>query len=108
MAASTAFNVGILIVSTTAAKDASKDLSGPLLKDYFAKENEDIVGKHSWNIVETKIVSDDRDAIQSAIKQWTDVQKLHLIITSGGTGFAVSDGTPEVGPELLFLTPELS
>jgi molybdopterin biosynthesis enzyme MoaB len=82
----------ILVVSTTASKDASADSSGPVLKDFFAKE-----GGGKWEVVETKIVSDDVLAIQRAITNWTDAEHaVNAIVTTGGTGFAVHDSTPEV------------
>jgi gephyrin len=102
MATETTFLVGVLVVSTTAAKDPSTDSAGKVLRDFFATVNESSGGKHSWQIFETRIVGDDKNAIQAAIEEWTDPQaavKLNLIVTTGGTGFAVTDCTPEVGFE---------
>jgi gephyrin len=96
MATETTFSVGVLIVSTTAAKDPSADSAGQVLRDFFATVNESSGGKHSWQVTETRIVGDDKDAIQAAIKEWADEKKLNLIVTTGGTGFAVTDCTPEV------------
>ncbi|KAF7869731.1 hypothetical protein EAF04_004515 [Stromatinia cepivora] len=80
----------ILIVSTTAAKDASKDSSGSVLRDVF--ENTD----GQWEVVETKIVSDNVTDIQRSVMSWTDQENtINVVITTGGTGFAVSDNTPE-------------
>jgi gephyrin len=81
----------ILVISTTAAKDASTDSSGPVLKNVF----EETGGK--WEVVQTKIVSDNVADIQRSVMAWTDQENaVNLVITTGGTGFAVSDGTPEV------------
>lgn len=81
----------ILIVSTTAAKDASTDSSGPILKGVF----EEAGGQ--WEVVETKIVSDNVTDIQRSVMSWTDQgNTINVVITTGGTGFAVSDNTPEV------------
>lgn len=41
------------------------------------------------------IVSDDQRAIETTVLEWAE-KKLHLIVTTGGTGFAVTDVTPEV------------
>jgi gephyrin len=82
----------ILVISTTAAKDPSTDSSGDLLKEVFAKD-----GAGQWEVVETKIVGDDILAIQRSVTEWTDGENpVNLIISTGGTGFATFDNTPEV------------
>ena len=82
----------ILVVSTTASKDPSTDTSGGILKDVFEKE-----GSAKWTIVETKIVGDVVLDIQRTVMQWTDQESpVNLIVTTGGTGFATFDNTPEV------------
>ncbi|KAI9649709.1 hypothetical protein NHQ30_002290 [Ciborinia camelliae] len=86
----------ILIVSTTAAKDASTDSSGLVLKDLF----EETGGQ--WEVVETKIVSDNVTDIQRSVMSWTDQENaVNVVITTGGTGFAISDNTPEAITPLL-------
>ncbi|ESZ89841.1 gephyrin [Sclerotinia borealis F-4128] len=86
----------ILVVSTTAAKDASTDSSGPILKDVF----EEIGGQ--WEVVETKMVTDSVTDIQRSVMSWTDQENaVNVVITTGGTGFAVSDNTPEAIAPLL-------
>jgi gephyrin len=83
----------ILIVSTTAAKDASADLSGPMLENLFETE-----GGGKWTVIDTKIVSDDVLDIQRTIMGWTDGEDgPNLVLSTGGTGFATYDLTPEVG-----------
>ncbi|KAF7553969.1 hypothetical protein G7046_g6937 [Stylonectria norvegica] len=87
----------VLIVSTTAAQDPSTDASGQILKDVFKSE-----GDGKWDVVSTEIVSDNPVHIQTQIKAWTDGDnKINLIVTTGGTGFAVSDMTPEAVASLL-------
>lgn len=82
----------ILIVSTTASKDPSTDSSGSILTSVF--ENE---GAGKWKVDELKIVGDDVLEIQQTITAWTDKENsVNVIISTGGTGFAVSDNTPEV------------
>jgi gephyrin len=81
----------ILVVSTTASKDPSTDTSGGILKDVFEKE-----GAGQWTIVDTKIVGDVVLDIQRTITQWTEQESpVNLIVTTGGTGFATFDNTPE-------------
>lgn len=91
---STNLTAAILIVSTTAAQDPSTDASAAVLREVF---NVDGAGK--WTISDEKIVSDNAIDIQRQIMKWTDSPSApNFILTTGGTGFAVSDGTPEVSP----------
>lgn len=91
----------ILIVSTTAALHLSTDGAGTVLRDVF---NVDGAGK--WTVTDQKIVSDNVIDIQKQIMQWTDGPDApNVILTTGGTGFAVSDCTPEVRPMDVQLLP---
>lgn len=82
----------ILVISTTASKDPSTDSSAGILKDVFDKE-----GAGKWEVISTKIVGDHVLDIQRNITSWTDQETpVNVIITTGGTGFAVHDSTPEV------------
>ncbi|OAQ71276.1 molybdenum cofactor biosynthesis protein Gephyrin [Pochonia chlamydosporia 170] len=87
----------ILIVSTTAAQDPSTDASASVLRNVIAED-----GGDKWKVTGESIVSDDVLAIQRQIIQWTDGPDApNLVITTGGTGFAVADGTPEAIAPLL-------
>ncbi|RYO96920.1 hypothetical protein DL765_011493 [Monosporascus sp. GIB2] len=88
-----ALKVALLIVSTTAAKDPSSDASELALKEVLDKE-----GGGKWELVDTKIVPDVVAQIQRQIILWADAAPEHisLILTTGGTGFATADNTPEV------------
>lgn len=84
----------ILVVSTTAAQDPATDAAEETLRSVFEQD-----GGGRWQIVETKIVPDSVSQIQRQVMMWADdIDQLHLIVTTGGTGFAVSDQTPEVWP----------
>lgn len=91
----------ILVISDTASISPQSDKSGPALTEIFA------LPQHSktWATPLVKIVPDDFDQIQNTVKEWADNEDDHfnLILTSGGTGFAVKDGTPEVRIHLCFL-----
>ena len=85
------FKAAILIISDTAFKDPATDAAGLKLEDVFAKQ------RSSWDVKYTLIIPDDVKAIQQHISQLCDNEDDHmsLIVTSGGTGFAVKDRTPE-------------
>lgn len=91
MAGNSKLLVSILIISETAYKDASTDKCVPALKDTIAKLDK----KSQWEIGNIQIIPDDVLAIQRAIMQDV-IAQMNLIITSGGTGFATKDVTPEV------------
>jgi gephyrin len=85
--------VAILVVSETASKDASTDGCIPALQETITTE-----GNGQWVVVDEKIVPDNVLDIQRYVTQWTDSDSnVNLILTSGGTGFATKDVTPEVG-----------
>jgi gephyrin len=82
----------ILVVSTTASKDPLTDASGDILTNVFETE-----GAGKWKVEQVKIVGDNVLEIQRSITAWTDGESaVNLIVSTGGTGFAVSDNTPEV------------
>lgn len=86
------FRAAILVVSTTASNDPKSDLSVEALKNVFDQD-----GGMRWIVSETKIVTDNVLDIQRSITAWADAENpVNLIITTGGTGFAVRDITPEV------------
>ena len=81
----------ILIVSDTASKDSSTDKAGDTLSNVFADE-----GNGQWTVEDRKIVPDDVLMIQKAVSLSCDREDyVNLLITTGGTGFAVKDNTPE-------------
>jgi molybdopterin biosynthesis enzyme MoaB len=89
----TRLKAGILIVSDTAAKDPTTDATGNVLRSTFDQD-----GGESWEVTEVKIVPDSISEIQRSVLQWSDgANAVNLVITSGGTGFAIKDNTPEVG-----------
>jgi gephyrin len=93
MASPEKLKAAILIISDTASTDPSTDRAIPVLESVFSE-----AGNGQWDIAETKIVADDALAIQRAITLWSDGgdESVNLVVTSGGTGFAVKDRTPEV------------
>lgn len=81
--------VGILTVSDRAAAGEYEDRSGTALREAVLKALE-------AEVVRYAIVADDWQAIQHTLVAWADEDHLDLILTTGGTGFAPRDITPEV------------
>ena len=74
----------VLTVSDGVAAGERNDESGELLRELLAAERYD---------VERRVVPDDRDAIAAAIRDLAG--RVSLVITTGGTGLAPRDVTPE-------------
>lgn len=79
--------IGILIVSDRSAAGEREDLSGPLLTE--------LVEAQGWETSRFEIVPDEQEEIVKALIRWADKDNLDVILTSGGTGFARRDITPE-------------
>uniref|UniRef100_A0AAQ5YZY7 Gephyrin n=1 Tax=Amphiprion ocellaris TaxID=80972 RepID=A0AAQ5YZY7_AMPOC len=82
--------VGILTVSDSCYKNLAEDRSGVNLKDLV--HDPSLLG---GVISAYKIVPDEIDEIKETLLEWCDEQELNLILTTGGTGFAPRDVTPE-------------
>lgn len=80
--------VAILTVSDRSASGAREDRSGPALEAALIQ----ILG---WTCTSTATVADDADQIRAQLCHWTDHEDMQLILTTGGTGFAPRDVTPE-------------
>jgi len=81
--------IGIINVSDRASKGIYEDLPG---KAIVSTLNEYIIG--GWE-QEYAIIPDEQDLIEQTIIEMADIKKCCLIITSGGTGPALRDVTPE-------------
>ncbi|PNS18794.1 Gephyrin [Sphaceloma murrayae] len=89
----------ILVVSDTASKDPSTDKCESTLREVFQAATS---ATTAWEISQVAIVPDDALAIQRQVTQWTDQgDPVHLVVTSGGTGFTGKDITPEAITPLL-------
>jgi len=97
------FSLGILTVSDRASTGLYEtgDLSGPAVKAAIDSVLETYGERVKLSSVLTGIVSDDIPTIQEKIKEWTDQEKIQLILTTGGTGFSSRDVTPEATNEIV-------
>ncbi len=80
-------NAVVITLSDRAAAGEYEDKSGAVLKD--------ILSAHGANVADYKVIPDDVATIQKTIQEIIDTKKPHLIITTGGTGVAGRDVTPE-------------
>lgn len=84
---------GILTVSDRSSRGEREDLSGPTLGRWLSERG-----------VETtryEIVPDERSMLTAKLREWSDSGDLDLILTTGGTGVAPRDVTPEATLEIL-------
>ncbi|XP_031735926.1 gephyrin-like [Anarrhichthys ocellatus] len=88
--------VGILTVSDSCFKNLAEDRSGVNLKDLV--HDPSLLG---GVIAAYKIVPDEIDEIKESLLEWCDEQQLNLILTTGGTGFAPRDVTPEATRDVI-------
>jgi molybdopterin adenylyltransferase len=78
---------GILTVSDRSSRGERADLSGPALVEAVRAQN--------WSVVRSAIVPDELDVIKPTLADWADSGDVDVILTTGGTGFAPRDVTPE-------------
>lgn len=81
--------IGVLTVSDRASRGERPDLSGPALKQAIAD------GLFGAMVVESAVIPDECDRIAGMLARWADESEIDLILTTGGTGFAPRDVTPE-------------
>ncbi|XP_071971294.1 gephyrin isoform X3 [Engystomops pustulosus] len=88
--------VGVLTVSDSCFRNLAEDRSGINLKDLV--QDPSLLG---GTISAYKIVPDEIDDIKESLIDWCDEKELNLILTTGGTGFAPRDVTPEATKEVI-------
>lgn len=77
----------IITVSTSKARGEGEDESGARLVAFAEGLGAEIAGR--------ELLPDDREAIEERLRHWADAGRCDLVLTTGGTGFAPSDVTPE-------------
>ncbi|MFQ3168146.1 MAG: molybdopterin adenylyltransferase [Limisphaerales bacterium] len=83
--------VGIISVSDRATQGVYDDAGGPALKEAAAG--------YGWEVVAEAVVPDEVRDIQRALREQVN-KGCHLILTTGGTGVAPRDVTPEAVREM--------
>ncbi len=81
--------VGLVSISDRASTGVYEDKGIPALQEWLAGTL-----TTPWR-AETRLIADDRPAIENTLIELVDRSKCHLVLTTGGTGPALRDVTPE-------------
>lgn len=80
-----AYTAAVLTISDSSSRGERPDVSGPALVE--------VLTKHKYQVVATGVIPDDRTHIENALLQLAE--KARLVVSTGGTGLAERDVTPE-------------
>lgn len=78
---------GILTVSDKGSQGQREDLSGPVIKEVLEMAGISVTGY--------KVIPDEKEDIRIVLREWADSGTMDVIMTTGGTGLAGRDVTPE-------------
>ena len=81
--------IGILTISDRASQGVYEDKGGPAIRDWFTRAL-----TSPWEAV-AKVIPDEQSQIEAALIELCDAEGCSLIVTTGGTGPAIRDVTPE-------------
>ncbi len=79
--------VAILTVSDRSYRGERSDQSGPALAE--------AVRMYGWEVVHMEVLPDDLGLLRDTLAAWADSGAYDVVLTTGGTGFAPRDVTPE-------------
>lgn len=88
------YTVSIITLSDKGYEGTREDLSGPFIEN-FLKQN------GNFDIQSYTILPDDQQMLIEHMVDLCDDKKVHLILTTGGTGFSHRDITPEATLEVI-------
>ena len=77
----------VITISTSVFHGEAKDRSGPRLAELASEIGAQVAAR--------EVVPDDRSVIEVRLRHWADAERCELVLTTGGTGFAPTDVTPE-------------
>src|SRR5688572_33069797 len=90
MLVNSALIVGLVSISDRASAGAYRDEGIPALKEWLGKA----IASPAWRD-ETRLIPDEQPVIEATLRELVDVVGCHLVLTTGGTGPAPRDVTPE-------------
>ncbi len=82
--------IGLVSVSDRASKGVYKDEGLPALEEWLGQA----ISDPPWRAV-TRLIPDERPVIETTLRELVDDEGCHLVLTTGGTGPALRDVTPE-------------
>ena len=82
--------VGLVSISDRASAGVYKDEGIPALKEWLQA----VIASPAWRD-ETRLIADEQPVIEATLKELADRKGCHLVLTTGGTGPAPRDVTPE-------------
>ena len=83
----------ILVLSDAASAGAREDRSGPAVRE--------MLEAHGWSVSALEVLPDDLDRIAQRLAEWTEGDACDAVFTSGGTGLAPRDVTPEATRQVI-------
>jgi molybdopterin adenylyltransferase len=86
---SDAITIGLVSISDRASKGVYRDEGIPALEQWFGRAL-----ATPWRTV-TRLIPDEQPLIEATLRELVDAQGCHLVLTTGGTGPAPRDVTPE-------------
>ena len=81
--------IGLISISDRASSGVYEDQGIPSLQAWLTQ------ALATPFTLETRLIADEQDVIETTLKELADVEGCHLILTTGGTGPALRDVTPE-------------
>lgn len=81
--------IGVVSISDRASSGVYQDQGIPALKDWLSRALKNPVDWHE------RLIPDEQDGISAALRELVDDTRCDLVLTTGGTGFAPDDITPE-------------
>lgn len=86
------YQAAVITLSDKGSRGEREDKSGPLLKERLTEEG--------YEVVESLLLPDEKEVLKKQLIRLSDQRQPDLILTTGGTGFAPRDITPEATLEV--------
>lgn len=87
------YTAAVLTVSDKASRGEREDAGGPAVISFLKK--------NGFEVLEYRIVPDEKEKVAEELIYFSDEVKVDLVVTTGGTGFAPRDVTPEATLEVV-------
>ena len=85
--------IAVLTASDRCAAGITEDKSGPLLRELLENEG--------YTVIAVALVPDEKEKIAAALIRFADEEQADVVFTTGGTGFAPRDVTPEATKDVV-------